>query len=243
MCALLTGRISFSGSYQCEVVVDVSLVIPWRSHPSRVAAFDFVCSFFSDFLNARDELWELILCDGDPSLPFNVSAARNAGVRAAKADVLLIVDADSFAEPEAIAAALDSAADGRMHFCFDTFVYLNEEESSQVLAGAQPNRRSGAPHESSVMVISRDAYWIAGGSDERFTHWGGEDNALRLAAESMLGAAQWHSGVGFTLHHESNRWCRPEQVALLQRYRDARLNRNLMVELLKEPGRNSESVR
>jgi hypothetical protein len=217
----------------------VSLVIPWRPQASRLPAFEFVKSFYSELLADRDEAWELILCDSNPDASFNLAAARNAGARAAAGETLLIVDADSFAERSTICAALDSANDGRVHYCFDRFLYLNEHESAMVLDGVWPGRTNGGPHESSVMVVNRAAYWLAGGSDERFTQWGGEDNAFRAAAETMLGNATWHRGSGYTLSHDAVRQCPAEQLALVERYRRAYLNRDAMLKILIERGRHA----
>src|SRR5690606_36606862 len=48
-----------------------------------------------------------------------------------------------------------------------------------------------------VFVIRPDAWWSAGGMDERLTGWGSEDVAVRRAADTLLGKTRtpWGSIV------------------------------------------------
>jgi hypothetical protein len=76
-----------------------------------------------------------------------------------------------------------------------------------------------------VLVTRPDAWWKAGGMDERFLGWGFEDAAYRTAADALLGPTVRHEGTIAHLWHppESNLGS-PEHVAnghLCQRYVDA----------------------
>lgn len=217
----------------------VSIVMPWRPQPSRLDAFNHCTAFWSDLLPGA----ELVLADSTAEV-FNLSEARNIGASQATGDVLLIVDADSLAPAGTVLRAIETAAiDGRMQYCFDGFTYLDEEQSRRVYAGHEPEISYRGPHESSVMAIRRDSYWRAGGSDERFTTWGGEDNALRAACDTILGGSNWHPGTGFTLWHESHRATTNENLELVARYRAAWMNEMLMRPILAEPGRHSREYR
>jgi hypothetical protein len=52
-----------------------------------------------------------------------------------------------------------------------------------------------------VFVIRPDAWWQAGGMDERFTGWGSEDMAFRRAADTLLGPTRRHDGTIVHLWH------------------------------------------
>lgn len=200
-----------------KVNMRLSIVIPWRPQPSRVRAFEHV----TDTLHEMFPDAELIAADAEPRAPFSVSASRNTGVEAASGDMLLIVDADSLAPYETITTALDAAQYGGAHFAYDRIVYLDEAESEQVYRGDAPtgsHPRQG-PHESSLIAIRRDAYWEAGGYDERFQGYGGEDNAFRIAADTLLGPCTWHPGLAYALWHEVDRHTSQTNFDHLGRYR------------------------
>jgi len=208
--------------------------MPWRPQPSRIPAFTFTQRFYQRLLPRAEFVFPDSSGEG-----FNLAEARNRGARQANGDLLLIVDADSIAQPATILAALRGTTDGRMHYAFDRFAYLTESQSQLVMRGRHPGHLPGAQHESSVMAISIDAYWRAGGSDERFTTWGGEDNALRIACDTMLGPSRWHPGLGMTLWHQvDTRQASLENLALVAHYRAAWKRPEMMRRILAEPGRH-----
>jgi hypothetical protein len=177
--------------------VTVVVTIPWRETPERKVAYDFVVAWY------RQQLPDAPLVAADSGHdPFSRAASRNLCVRLAEdngADVVVVNDADTVPDPAALRAAIDAAPDGRLHFGLDRMKYLTVDETAEVYAG-RPIWLDGNAHDSSVLVLTPAAWWAAGGQDERFCGWGGEDGAFCSAATALIGVA-WHTGCAMSLHH------------------------------------------
>ncbi|MFE7461683.1 galactosyltransferase-related protein [Streptomyces sp. NPDC057554] len=139
---------------------------------------------------------------------FHRAAARNAAVERAGSGVVVLCDADTLPEEQPLRAAIESAAlDGHLHLPYTLFVGLSQEGADQVHQGV--SHRSAHVLETSsrptggVLVIDADAYWEAGGHDERFTGWGWEDTAFRRQADCLLGPTVTHPGIIYHLWHPS----------------------------------------
>jgi hypothetical protein len=185
--------------------VKVVVGMPWRPQPGRTAAHDYV----RDWWEQHFPYFEVVEVDTAHE-PYNLAAARNLAVHAAekrRADVVVITDADTVV---ATAATIDRCVyaayrDGRMHMPFRTYRYLTEAETADLYAG-----RSGPPTtgignaNGGVHVVRPDAYWRAGGSDERFSGWGGDDDQLVAATTSLIGLRR-HPGLAFSLWHPAVR--------------------------------------
>lgn len=185
-------------------------------------------------------------------IPYNLSAVRNLCVRtaqAAGAEVCIIADADVLlSNPNSICAAIEKASvpNSGLHLPFHRQVYLSAEQT--LAASAVPVVVSGVTvtdmHLGSgcCYIIRPDEYWKIGGSDERFHGWGGEDEALCFAAET-LGSVTRYPGIAFSLFHAdanrdigSERWQPNSDLA--GRYREANGNSDQMLKLISEPNRN-----
>lgn len=219
----------------------VAVTVPWRSTPDRLAPFLAV----RDWYNENFPQWWFGTADSGHE-PFSRAGSRNECVRVAEkhgADVVVLNDADTIPVKGAVAAAVYGAFDdGRLHFGLDTMLYLTAEEQLAYNRGEMPTRQA-LSHDSSVIAIRPDAYWKAGGQDERFTEWGGEDGALTSAATAILGKCVWHYGMAISLWHDgscrdigSERWKPNGELA--QRYYKARHNRVEMLKIIREPGRH-----
>ena len=82
----------------------ISVVIPWRSHPSRVEAFERVVSLYKQ--NFPD--FDIITSDSLDE-DFNLAQARNLGAKKAiesGADIVIFNDADFFAMKDAVERAI-----------------------------------------------------------------------------------------------------------------------------------------
>jgi hypothetical protein len=219
----------------------VVVAVPWRPTPDRLTAFMYVRDWYAE----QFPDWIFGTADSGAE-QFNRAASRNACVRMAEnacADVVVLNDADTIPVKGAVAAAVYGAADdGRLHFGLDTMLYLTPEEQEAWERGEQPTREA-LPHDSSVIAIRPASYWQAGGQDERFTGYGGEDGAFTSACTAILGPPVWHQGMALSLYHDpsvrdigSERW-KPNS-ALAKRYGQARNNINRMRRILAEPGRH-----
>lgn len=176
----------------------LSIVVPWRTEPSRVGPHEFVTTWWrGHFPNA-----EMIDADSGHE-PFNRAASRNCGVKQAAGDVVVVCDADTIASPDAVTSAIEASADGRLHFGYDRYGYLSQQDTETLMRGELVDPALAGLHNSGVLVMTPDAWWSAGGQDETFIGWGGEDDAFHAACDALLGPSQWHPGWAYSLWHES----------------------------------------
>lgn len=221
--------------------VTVAAVIPWRpGSPERNAHHETVRT------HLRQLLPDAIHLDVDSDhTPFSRAGSRNEGVRqaqAAGADVVVICDADTLAEPEPLHAAITGAGDGRMHLPYTWYRGLSRDGTARHTAGVPAaDCPAELEHEwatGGIIVIRPDAWWAMGGMDEQFTGWGFEDAAARICADALLGETVRHPGTITHLWHplESNLGS-PQHVANgahCQRYVDATGNPEQLRALIAE---------
>jgi hypothetical protein len=208
--------------------VNVAVVVPWRNtDPHRVRAYEHVTGHLQTLL---PDAIHLPAVDDRSHETFSRAASRNLGVffaEQAGADVVVLCDADTIPERAPLLAAIEQARkDGRLHMPFDRFRGLTQHGTDDYIAGrpaagceAELDWRGSV---GGVFVIRPDAWWTAGGMDERFQAWGGEDLAFHRAANTLLGPTQTHAGTIIHLWHPpSQRDGTPENDAvwaLAERY-------------------------
>lgn len=202
-----------------------TVVIPWRSAPSRVSAYEFVTAWYAE--HVPEATVRAIDTDDDV---FVLAACRNRAIASVPADEVVVVnDADTFPEADALRAAVAAArTSGRVHLPYTEYHWLGAEGTAQL--------RGGTPPEDCVfdLVIgacsgvyaTTPATWAAhGGQDERFRGWGFEDAAWYLAYGTLFGAPPVrHDGNVYALHHQAEVRAGERydaNAALMERYRAA----------------------
>lgn len=212
----------------------LTVLIPWRPQPSRLAAFDAVVAWYTDTLGelAGDALGGVSVrtVDSDDEV-FNLARCRNLAIEsvADPDEVVVISDADTLPEPGPLAEAIDAAAwTGRVHLPYTRYHWLGERGTSQLVRGLAP---ADCDHElvhgacSGVYVTTPATWWRHGGQDERFRGWGFEDAAWYLAHQTLLGAPPVrHTGTVYALHHVAAQRHGPQydaNEALMAEYRAA----------------------
>jgi hypothetical protein len=220
----------------------VTVIIPWRPTPSRLAAFEYVTGWYRQQLPDAT----ILTVDSDDEL-FNLARARNLGVEqvaGATSDeqVVVISDADTFPEPGALHAAIAAAAtSGLVHLPYTEYHWLGRAGTADLLEGADPTACEfelvrGAC--SGVYVTTPATWWAHGGQDERFRGWGFEDAAWYIAHGTLLGAPpRRHDGRVFAMHHETQVREGVQydlNAALADRYRAAEGDADAMRQLVEE---------
>jgi hypothetical protein len=220
-------------------VIEPVVVLPWRAAPSRIPAFERVLAWYAEQL---PEL-QVRTVDTDDE-PFVLAACRNRAMREAEpGQVVVVNDADTLPEPDALRAAIAAAAgDGFVHLPYTEYRWLGADGSAQFA--------DGVPLESCVFELVRGACsgvyvatpetWAAhGGQDEGFRGWGFEDAAWFLAHQALLGAPPVrHEGRVYALHHvaEVRAGARYDaNAARMERYRAAAGDPAAMRQLVAEP--------
>lgn len=211
--------------------------MPWRATPAREPAWRHVRAWYTT------QLPDAAIIEADSGhAGFHRAASRNAGVAEAArlgAGVVVVADADTLPSPDGLRAAIAGCGDGRLRFGYGTLRYLDAAGTADVLAGREPADGSSQRHNSSVLVLTPTAWAVAGGQDERFDGWGGEDDAFHAACDTLLGASIWCGGQALSLHHDdasrdvgSPRWA--PNSALATRYVGARGKPGAMRALIAE---------
>lgn len=217
--------------------MNVVVAMAWRSQPERIASHDHVIAWH------RQHLPDAALIEVDTGhAPYNLAAVRNECVRraeAAGAEVVVITDADAIvADPAQLHGAITRAAtSGRLHLPFQAQRYLTAAETADVIAGGQAPL-DGSHGNGAIYAVAPGTYWRFGGSDERFSGWGGDDDQLVAAAMCLAGLRR-HPGTVWSLWHADER--RPigteehrPNAELAARYWQARDSRDAMRRLIAE---------
>lgn len=217
----------------------LTVIIPWRAQPSRLAALDAVVAWYqAEFPDADIRLVD----SGDE--PFNLARCRNLGVASAgnPDEVVVIGDADTIPEGASLRAAIAAASGSDLvHLPYTEYRWLGEAGMAQFVAGTpladcEFELVRGAC--SGVYVTTPRTWALHGGQDERFRGWGYEDAAWYLAHETLLGAPpQRHEGRVFALHHVAETRSGAQydaNGAHMQRYRDAAGDSGAMRTLVEE---------
>lgn len=221
---------------------EVAVVIPWRDLtgcPSRRAAMRYVDFFY--FALVRDGLlgnarviWAD--CPGE----FTKPRALNRAIEVLPAGTVIVQsDPDSVLALSASygeAVALARAEPGLV-VPHDRALYLNERSTRNVLQGAPPRPGGWLPEidcdeppvrgVGNVTVFTRETWDGAGGYDERFPVWGGDDAAFAYACEAFHGPTRRLDGDMIHLHHPRQPMSNPEhpdyvkQFVYVAEYRDA----------------------
>ncbi|MEU0937602.1 galactosyltransferase-related protein [Embleya sp. NPDC005971] len=207
--------------------VNTVVVLPWRAvGPARVRNHGHVRAYLRDHLPHATHL------DADSGHePFSRAGSRNLGIRVAAdhgADIVVLCDADTLPDPDALHAAIEGAADGRLHLPYTWYRGLSEDGTAAYLSGAPladcATELTMTGSTGGVLVARPDAWALAGGMDERFTGWGCEDTAFLAAADTLLGHSVRHPAQIVHLWHpkaDGPSAGRDANYALLGRYRAA----------------------
>ncbi|MFC3986455.1 hypothetical protein [Streptosporangium jomthongense] len=184
----------------------VMIVIPWRPTADRQYAYDLTVAHYQALL--PDAM--LLAVDTDHE-PFCLAGCRNKGVRLAqdaRADVVILGDADTLPEQEPLLAAIHGATtSGLVHLPYTSYRSLRRDGTAQYRRGVplQDCNHFEVPGAcSGVYVTTPATWWAHGGQDELFLGWGGEDAAWSAAHLTLLGAEPVrHNGRVYALHHAS----------------------------------------
>lgn len=178
--------------------MSVTVCMPWRPQPDRVAAHDRVRDMWAHFG------FRVIEADSDPARPFNVAEARNNAARRAQgAEVLIMADADVVPDIASVIAAVQNPAG--VVYPFETFLHIPGEWVTRSDLFAAPVDQKYGRSVGGMFVCLAETYWALGGMDERFQPvWGYEDNAFGNAAATLAGVRR-EPGVLFSFNHSANR--------------------------------------
>jgi len=161
-----------------------TIVIPWRPSPSRLAAYTRVREFWDRYFPR----WPVITADSETEI-FSLSQARNAGVKLAQTDVVIIADADTLIDPANILTAVADPAG--VWWPFEHYRIYGPEHLTTPLENLADTPHlntwdgDGIAGVGGAIVTTRQEYWRLGGQPPEFVGWGWEDVAFTLIARTL----------------------------------------------------------
>lgn len=160
----------------------IGLVIPWRPTPSRIKPLDIVLDWY------KTNLPDIEIFYADRPGVWNLAASRNDGVKRAQeahCDVIIVNDADTIPEIDALMECIEKCQeDNLIHLPFTVVLYLPESQTDLYLSNKTTDGLQTNPYffgVSGIYVCKPETWWEVGGQDEKFVHWGGEDDAFAIA--------------------------------------------------------------
>jgi GT2 family glycosyltransferase len=230
----------------------VRLIVPRRGDGGHR---DALWKFCKRYWAKERPAWEIVEGDHPKAEgPFNRSAAIN---RAAEGrwDVAVILDSDTVVDVEAIDRAIAEAhSTGHLVLPFTNRCMLSRPGTRQILEGrvgawdrwvtARQTPRDVYQYISGCQVVPRSLWDAAGGFDERFVGWGGEDDAFHAVTIALTGhdaretrypGNAWHLWHRISPHANTRSAMWRQAKALSDRYIAAAWDREQMLAILAEP--------
>lgn len=214
-----------------------TVCIPWRPSPSRIPPYQHVRQYWAESFPD----WPVVTADSDGEI-FSLARARNAAVRLAKTDVVVISDADTVTLPS---AALREAVADPEGIQWPAIWKLIPSEFADRPSGDFPAAQALTEYSDggvgSVMVCTTAEYWRLGGCPPEFEGWGHEDRAMGAVA-STLSQVRRIDCAAYSIEHnvklrraDSPGWDRDSRRnrELVRPYENAAGNAELMRELLR----------
>lgn len=243
-------------------MADVTVVVPYRSdggHRDRI--WDWVAGWWA--IHFPD--WPVIAADSGDE-PFNRGASRNLAARRASSPILIIADADTIPNQEAVAAGVELVAEHRAPWVipYDGDPRTNQgryynlsETATRARLKFPPDLYApvGEPWDTDdfehklvswagCLIVRTGDYWAAGGYPE-FEEWGYEDDCFRTALDYVAGRHQRVPGFCLHLWHpatEAQRFGNPQieaNRAVFMEYKKARTDKAMRAVIEKHGARPS----
>lgn len=186
----------------------ISILIPFRDSGDRKEQLEW--------LQKRWELLfpeaEVIIESDDGKDPFSKTIAVNNCYKRATSDILAIVDADVWVDPELLKKAAQDIRSGKEVWVRPCgTVYRLDKKFTYNLIAFSPNAKFPKVSEANceritptvglVSVFSRKQFEYVGGMDPRFRGWGWEDTAWNLLLDKIFGRASIWDNIVYHLWH------------------------------------------
>lgn len=189
----------------------ISVIIPFRASMSQMQRIHNLLWLLKYWRASLPGAEVVVGKDPDQGKPFSKSAAVNNGVARTRGDILVIVDADGFIDAESVlhcAGEIRAARKRGQKLWFvpyRRFLRLTEAATRRLLAsdprkplafpsplpqedvlgGSGSDPTIGHWYGAMIQICPREAFEAAGGWDERFRGWGGEDHAAMRAMDTL----------------------------------------------------------
>lgn len=225
---------------------NISIIIPFQTdYGPRAEAFEWLNRYYAA------EMPEAELCLGlYNGNDINKAKAVNLAAQKATRDIFVIADADIVYDPQIILESIHLLKDAAWVVPFTEIYDIPKYETRKLLKKtpkwpldvdlANCNKANWIYKEfaGKLNIIPRKNFEAAGGFDERFVGWGGEDDAFSHAVNTICGHFVNYKARIFHLWHPSSHYATnpngEANIKLLNRYISASGNKYEMVKLMKE---------
>jgi len=203
----------------------ISLLVPFRDDHTegRLKNWLWLKAFWEHELPGAEMIIGI-----DTGSPFSKTCAMNNAFQHSHGDILILLDADCYIEPNVILQCADrirKARDEQEPLWFVPYRHLfrltlkateklvasNPKDALRFSIPPDPNDignaiSSGNGHwfGALIQIMPREAYLKVGGMDPRFRGWGGEDITLVRVVDTLYGRHRTTNDQVFTLMHHVN---------------------------------------
>jgi hypothetical protein len=199
----------------------ISLLVPFRAdYPERGINWAWLHEYWAHALPDA----EIIVGQNDAT-PFCKTAAVNDAFSRSTGDIIVLLDADCYIDPNTItelAARIRAARSERKKLWYIPYrrFYRLSEIATQALLSSDPHdpltfsdpppdvdldtnfgTSQGHWYGALIQMMPREAFIAAGGMDTRFTGWGGEDISFMYAVDTMYARHRTFDGPTYHVWH------------------------------------------
>jgi len=172
----------------------VTVCIPWRPSPSRMAPFRRVMEFW------QQTDWPIITADSDTEV-FSAAQARNNAVRQAETEIVILCDADTLPPMDNVVTAVGDPVG--VTYLHDTWRLIPVGWVDRPISefAKAPVLKEFTNSFCGAIVTTATEYWRLGGQPEEFEGWGYEDTAFHMG---VLTQSTFRRMPGITYSFEHN---------------------------------------
>jgi len=186
----------------------ISILIPFRDTGDRKDQLEWLQKRWAKLFPEA----EIIIESDDGNDPFSKTIAVNKCYKRATSDILAIVDADVWLDPQILIKAAEDIRSGKEVWVRPCgTVYRLDKKFTENLIALSPETPFPKVKESNceritptvglVSVFSRKQFEYVGGMDPRFRGWGWEDTAWNLLLDKIFGEASIWDNIVYHLWH------------------------------------------
>jgi glycosyltransferase involved in cell wall biosynthesis len=186
----------------------MSILIPFRDTGDRSQQLEWLQKRWAKLFPEA----EIIIESDDGKDPFSKTIAVNKCYKRATSDVLAIVDADVWVDPEILKEAAQKIRNKEVSWVRPCgTVYRLDKRFTRNLVEFTPDtpfplvRKENCERITGtvglVSVFSRSQFEAVGGMDERFRGWGWEDTAWNILLDGIFGKAEVWDNIVYHLWH------------------------------------------
>lgn len=186
----------------------ISILIPFRDTGDRKEQLEWLQQRWAKLFPEA----EIIIEPDDGLDPFSKTIAVNRCYRRATSDILAIVDADVWLDPQILKDAAENIRSGKVSWVrpCGTVYRLNKNFTKNLVAFTpdtefplvkEEHCERITPTVGLVCVFSRKQFEYVGGMDERFRGWGWEDTAWNVLLDGIFGKAEIWDNIVYHLWH------------------------------------------